>query len=186
MGILGFDDNVSERHVFRMADVDGDNRVTFDEFWQLILRSVSAREAAAAEAAAQMVSVRDFASWTARDVGDWLEEIGFGQYRPAFEANDVHGYRLLGLTFDMLPRLQVRQFDHCKGIMRALRELKGAEPEAGESHNEALSRRRFQSEGAGGAQADGMFWGGRRISREEEVRLMERYAKPQMVMKEKV
>ena len=50
--ILGFDDNVSERHVFRMADVDGDNRVTFDEFWQLILRSVSAREAAAAEAAA--------------------------------------------------------------------------------------------------------------------------------------
>ena len=183
--ILGFDDNVSERHVFRMADVDGDNRVTFDEFWQLILRSVAAREAAAAEAAAQMVSVRDFASWTARDVGDWLDEIGFGQYRPAFEANGVHGYRLLGLTFDMLPRLQVRQFDHCKGIMRALRELKGAEPEAGESHNEALSRRRFNRRAPMELKRTLRF-GRAEDFAAEEVRLMERYAKPQMVMKETV
>ena len=89
--LLGFDANTYEKHIFRSADSDGDNRVSFDEFWQLVLRSIALREAAAAEAAAQMVSINDFALWEVAEVGDWLESIGFAQYRPAFEANSIHG-----------------------------------------------------------------------------------------------
>ena len=40
-----------------------------------------------------MVSLVDFALWSASDVGDWLEDVGCGQYRPAFEANNIHGSR---------------------------------------------------------------------------------------------
>lgn len=122
--LLGFDKDTYDKHIFSVADEDGDNRVSFDEFWQLVLRAISLREAAKAEAAAQMVSINDFALWTAAEVGDWLESVGYGRYRPAFEANNVHGYKLLGLTCDMLPKLQVRQFDHCRDIMRELRILK--------------------------------------------------------------
>lgn len=94
--LLGFDRDTYEKHIFSVADEDGDNRVSFDEFWQLVLRSVSQREAAKAEAAAQMVSLNDFALWTAEEVGEWLTSVGFGQYVPAFVANNVHGYKLLG------------------------------------------------------------------------------------------
>ena len=61
----------------------------------------------------------------------------------------------------------------------------GAEPEAGESHNEALSRRRFNRRAPVELKRTLRF-GRAEDFAEEEVRLMERYAKPQMVMKEKV
>ena len=96
-----------------------------------------------AEQAAQMVSINDFALWSAEEVGDWLESCGYGDYRPAFEANNVHGYKLLGLTFDMLPKLQVRQFDHCRGIMRELRILKGQEPEEPETLKDCMMKAKF-------------------------------------------
>ena len=60
-----------------------------------------------------------------------------------------------------------------------------AEPEAGESHNEALSRRRFNRRAPVELKRTLRF-GRAEDFAEEEVRLMERYAKPQMVMKEKV
>jgi len=94
--LLGFDADVNERHIFSQADSDGDNRVTFDEFWKVVLKNVSQKEAAKARAAAQMVSLVDFALWSAEDVGDWLEDEGYGVYRDAFEANGIHGYALLG------------------------------------------------------------------------------------------
>lgn len=40
---LGFDRDTYDKHIFSLADEDGDNRVSFDEFWQLVLRSVSLR-----------------------------------------------------------------------------------------------------------------------------------------------
>lgn len=39
--LLGFDRHTYDKHIFSIADEDGDNRISFDEFWQLVLRSVS-------------------------------------------------------------------------------------------------------------------------------------------------
>eukprot|EP00227_Mantoniella_beaufortii_P013257 CAMPEP_0197592330 /NCGR_PEP_ID=MMETSP1326-20131121/15032_1 /TAXON_ID=1155430 /ORGANISM="Genus nov. species nov., Strain RCC2288" /LENGTH=307 /DNA_ID=CAMNT_0043158019 /DNA_START=241 /DNA_END=1167 /DNA_ORIENTATION=- len=181
--LMGFDRDTYDRHIFKQADEDGDNRVSFDEFWQLVLRSIAEREAAKAEAAAQMVSINDFALWSAAEVGDWLDEIGFGQYRPAFEANNMHGYKLLGMTMDMLPRLQVRQFDHCKEIMRALRVLKGQEPAQMETLAECMKMRQF----AAAKPIDGVHrdlrFGTEADFGHEEQRIQDEYSRPQMVMR---
>ena len=107
------------------------------------MKNVSQKEAAKARAAAQMVSLVDFALWSAEDVGDWLEDEGYGVYRDAFEANGIHGYALLRLTFDNLPRLQVRDFDHCRGIMTALRRLRGAEPSQMETYEDCMGKAVF-------------------------------------------
>lgn len=37
----------------------------------------------------------------------------------------MHGSKLLTLTMDMLPKLNIRSFDHMREIMRSLRRLKG-------------------------------------------------------------
>jgi hypothetical protein len=39
--------------------------------------------------------------------------------------NAIHGSKLLTLTMDMLPKLNIRDFDHMREIMRSLRRLKG-------------------------------------------------------------
>jgi hypothetical protein len=45
--------------------------------------------------------------------------------RQCFEVNAIHGSKLLTLTMDMLPKLNIRDFDHMREIMRSLRRLKG-------------------------------------------------------------
>ena len=45
-----------------------------------------------------MVSVRYVAAWEPSDVGAWLDRVGYGAYRPAFEANGIHGYRCVLYT----------------------------------------------------------------------------------------
>lgn len=180
--LLGFDRDTYDKHIFSAADQDGDNRVSFDEFWQLILKAVTTREAAKAEAAAQMISLNDFALWTAAEVGDWLESIGYGQYRPAFEANNVHGYALLGLTSDMLPKLQVRQFDHCRGIMRELRVMMGKEPDVLETQKDCFQKRKYASaKPLDGVRRDLRF-GTDKDFEAEELRIQDEYSKPQMVV----
>lgn len=183
--LLGFDADVNERHIFSQADSDGDNRVTFDEFWKVVLKNVSQKEAAKARAAAQMVSLVDFALWSAEDVGDWLEDEGYGVYRDAFEANGIHGYALLRLTFDNLPRLQVRDFDHCRGIMTALRRLRGAEPSQMETYEDCMGKAVFHRS-VGLEQKRGLRMGTSEDFETEEVNIRNDAARPQMLMREAV
>ena len=184
--LLGFDRDVNDRHVFALADEDGDGRITFEEFWRLILRQISVRERAAVEASANAIALSDAASWDARQVGDWLDAIGHGAYADAFVANGVHGYALLQLSFDALPRLQVRKFDDCRAIMAAIRELRGAEPDAFETHEHARwGKRRFARRAPDELVRRHRF-GNRESFERETVRLNEMYAKPQMVVREAV
>ena len=171
--------------MFQQADSDGDNRVTFDEFWKVVLRNVSQKEAAKARAAAQMVSLVDFALWSASDVGDWLEEIGYGRYRPAFEANNIHGYALMRLTFDALPRLQVRDFDHCRGIMTALRRLRGAEPDAMETYEDCMGKAAFHRS-VGLTQRRTLRMGTGADFEDEERTIRDDLTRPQMIIREAV
>ena len=185
--LLGFDADVNERHVFQLADSDGDNRVTFDEFWKVVLKNVSQKEAAKARAAAQMVSLVDFALWSAKDVGDWLEDVGYGQYRSAFEANNIHGYALMRLTFDALPRLQVRDFTHCRGIMTALRRLRGAEPHVMETYEDCMGKTAFhRSVGLTHDHLRTLRMGTGTDFEDEERTIRDDLARPQMIIREAV
>jgi hypothetical protein len=197
---LGVDRSISDKQIYDMLDEDGDQRVTFDEFWMFILNATAQREEALRQTAAAMASVSKFSHWTASEVGEWLARVGFGQYAPAFVANDIHGGALNMLTFDALPKLQVRQFEHCKGVMRAIRALKGQEEDEMETREDMLAKGRLAaaaaraaaqaSLGAALAEDDGVVpegartlrFGDARAFEEEEARLNEMYAKPKIVM----
>ena len=105
-----------------------------------ILNATAQREETKRRAAAVMASVSKFSHWTAAEVGEWLRNVGYGQYAPAFVANDIHGAALNMLTFDALPKLRVRQFDHCTGVMRAIRALKGQEEDELETREDLLAK----------------------------------------------
>ena len=197
---LGVDRSISDKQIYDMLDEDGDQRVTFDEFWMFILNATAQREEARRQTAAAMASVSKFSHWTPSEVGEWLAHCGFGQYAPAFVANDIHGGALNMLTFDALPKLQVRQFEHCKGVMRAIRALKGQEENEMETNEDMLAKGRLAaaaaraakqaSLGAALAEDDGVVpegartlrFGDARAFEEEEARLNEMYAKPKIVM----
>jgi hypothetical protein len=149
-------------------------------------------------AAAAMASVSKFSHWTSAEVGEWLRSVGYGQYAPAFVANDIHGAALNMLTFDALPKLRVRQFDHCKGVMRAIRALKGQEEDELETREDLLAKGRLAAAARAAARATSfsraeeedprhegarsLRFGDANAFAEEETRLNEMYAKPEVVM----
>ena len=79
---LGVDRSISDKQIYDMLDEDGDQRVTFDEFWMFILNATAQREETKRRAAAVMASVSKFSHWTAAEVGEWLRNVGYGQYAP--------------------------------------------------------------------------------------------------------
>mmetsp|Transcript_40978 Transcript_40978/g.49730 ORF Transcript_40978/g.49730 Transcript_40978/m.49730 type:complete len:316 (-) Transcript_40978:314-1261(-) len=140
---LGIDRNTYDRHIFLAADTDGNNRISFDEFWQFVLKSVQRVHHEQAVAASKQVSLVDVSSWGMKEVGDWITEIGFPQYRTCFEANSFHGPKLLRLTMDVLPRMNITNFDHMKEIMRALRRLKGQREDAVETLADHYTQKQY-------------------------------------------
>ena len=65
---LGVDRSISDKQIYDMLDEDGDQRVTFDEFWMFILNATAQREETKRRAATVMASVSKFSHWTA---GGW-------------------------------------------------------------------------------------------------------------------
>jgi hypothetical protein len=63
--------------------------------------------------------------------------------RACFEVNNFHGPKLLLLTMDMLPSLNITSFDHMREIMRALRRLKGQREDAVETLGDTITRKMF-------------------------------------------
>jgi len=197
---LGVDRSISDKQIYDMLDEDGDQRVTFDEFWMFILNATAQREETRRRAAELMASVSKFSHWSAAEVGEWLRGVGYGQYAPAFVANDIHGAALNMLTFDALPKLRVRQFDHCKGVMRAIRALKGLEENQPETREDLLAKGRLAAAARAAARGRSSFsraeeedprheghlrslrFGDANAFAEEETRLNEMYAKPEVVM----
>ena len=57
------------------------------------------------------------------EVTSWLEDLGFGQYGPAFAANEIDQEMLLKLTPEDLKELGVTALGHRKKILDAISAL---------------------------------------------------------------
>jgi hypothetical protein len=89
----------------------------------------------------------------------------------------------LALTFDALPRLSVRQFDHSRGIINAIRTLRGIEPEILETTEDCYAKREFARAKPVGL-ARRLRFGDEGAFAREEKRLNDAYSRPAMVMTE--
>lgn len=140
---LGIDRSTYDRHIFVSADKNGDNRIHFEEFWEFVLQSIQHRAHEHSVAASKQVSLVDISLWGTQEVADWVSEIGFPQYRACFEVNNFHGPKLLLLTMDMLPSMSIKNFDHMREIMRALRRLKGQREDSVETYQDHLTQKLY-------------------------------------------
>jgi class 3 adenylate cyclase/tetratricopeptide (TPR) repeat protein len=60
------------------------------------------------------------------DIGDWLRNLGLGQYEPAFRENEIDGEVLLTLTVEDLKELGVVALGHRRKILTAIMEVSGS------------------------------------------------------------
>ncbi|KAK2185518.1 hypothetical protein NP493_232g03009 [Ridgeia piscesae] len=66
--------------------------------------------------------------WTVQQVADWMEEIGFPDYKPCIITNLVDGKKLIRINGSTLPHLGITDFEHIKKINKALAVLLSQEP----------------------------------------------------------
>ncbi|XP_068750521.1 sterile alpha motif domain-containing protein 15-like [Montipora capricornis] len=66
-------------------------------------------------------------NWSTEDVADWVEFLGFKQYRACFRDNLINGRKLINVDASSLPNMGVNDFAHIKVIARKIRELLGIE-----------------------------------------------------------
>ncbi|KAL8579647.1 hypothetical protein ACOMHN_025599 [Nucella lapillus] len=65
----------------------------------------------------------DIRSWTADEVGAWLESLSLGEYRANFISHEIRGAELLSLERRDLKDLGVTKVGHLKRIQQAIKEL---------------------------------------------------------------
>eukprot|EP00051_Salpingoeca_urceolata_P011584 m.143926 g.143926 ORF g.143926 m.143926 type:complete len:1354 (-) comp17177_c1_seq1:132-4193(-) len=63
-------------------------------------------------------------SWLPVQVADWVDQLGFPQYRPNFEDNDIHGRHLLELSKDDLKELEIQRLGHRMTIFKGIEQLR--------------------------------------------------------------
>ncbi|XP_031552477.1 sterile alpha motif domain-containing protein 15-like [Actinia tenebrosa] len=66
-------------------------------------------------------------NWTVEDVADWIEYLGFNQYRRPFADNLINGRKLIEIDASALPKIGINDFEHIKFIARKIREALGLE-----------------------------------------------------------
>ena len=62
-----------------------------------------------------------------REIADWLQKLGLGQYAQRFAENDINFGILSDLTDQDLKELGVASLGHRRQLLRAIAELKGGE-----------------------------------------------------------
>ena len=68
----------------------------------------------------------DITEWSIEEVGDWIEEIGFGVVKNIFIENFISGSELVELTNEELKEdLGVRALGARKAILRNIQQLLG-------------------------------------------------------------
>merc|ERR1712037_963721 len=65
----------------------------------------------------------EYARWTKEEVADFVEKIGFREYRPCFEDNNVSGRQLAYISASTLPKIGIHKFEDIKRITAAFRSL---------------------------------------------------------------
>uniref|UniRef100_A0A8C6SLZ4 SAM domain-containing protein n=1 Tax=Neogobius melanostomus TaxID=47308 RepID=A0A8C6SLZ4_9GOBI len=75
----------------------------------------------------QAVSTRTadfyYLQWSCQDVGSWIEDLGFPQYKACFIENFITGRKLVHVNHKNLPKLGITDFEHIKVIVGRVREL---------------------------------------------------------------
>ncbi|XP_032997985.1 sterile alpha motif domain-containing protein 15 [Lacerta agilis] len=64
-----------------------------------------------------------FLAWTPEEVAEWIEALGFPQYKECFTANFISGRKLIHVNCCNLPQMGITDFEHMKEISRHVREL---------------------------------------------------------------
>nr|XP_034953054.1 sterile alpha motif domain-containing protein 15 [Zootoca vivipara] len=64
-----------------------------------------------------------FLAWTPEEVAEWIEALGFPQYKECFTANFISGRKLIHVNCCNLPQMGITNFEHMKEISRHMREL---------------------------------------------------------------
>ncbi len=77
-------------------------------------------------------------------VTEWLDNLGLGQYGPAFEGNDIDAEILADLSDQVLEKLGIASLGHRKRILQAIAQL----PVATEPPADKKERLRKSTEGA--------------------------------------
>ncbi|GFN76397.1 sterile alpha motif domain-containing protein 15-like [Plakobranchus ocellatus] len=61
--------------------------------------------------------------WTTEHVAEWIEELGFPQYKACFLTNMIDGRKLCCIHASAFPRIGITDFEHIKIIAKNIRDL---------------------------------------------------------------
>lgn len=75
------------------------------------------------EAASPPTTGPAFLTWTPTEVADWIESLGFPQYKECFTENFISGRKLIHVNCSNLPQIGITDFEHMKEISRHVRQL---------------------------------------------------------------
>ncbi|XP_061467853.1 sterile alpha motif domain-containing protein 15 isoform X2 [Rhineura floridana] len=64
-----------------------------------------------------------YLAWTPEEVAEWIEALGFPQYKECFTANFISGRKLIHVNCSNLPQIGITDFEHMKEVSRYVREL---------------------------------------------------------------
>ncbi|XP_054828166.1 sterile alpha motif domain-containing protein 15 [Eublepharis macularius] len=64
-----------------------------------------------------------FLSWTPAEVADWIELLGFPEYKECFTENFISGRKLIHVNCSNLPQIGITDFEHMKTISHHVRQL---------------------------------------------------------------
>ncbi|KAF7643328.1 hypothetical protein LDENG_00241570 [Lucifuga dentata] len=67
----------------------------------------------------------EFLQWSCNDVADWIESIGFTQYKACFTENFINGRKLIYANCTYLPKLGITDFKDMQVISARVRQLLG-------------------------------------------------------------
>ncbi|XP_044292232.1 sterile alpha motif domain-containing protein 15 isoform X1 [Varanus komodoensis] len=64
-----------------------------------------------------------FLSWTPEEVAEWIEVLGFPQYKECFTTNFISGRKLIHVNCSNLPQIGITDFEHMKEVSQHVRDL---------------------------------------------------------------
>ncbi|XP_043552824.1 sterile alpha motif domain-containing protein 15-like [Chiloscyllium plagiosum] len=61
--------------------------------------------------------------WHEKEVGNWIQKLGFPQYKDCFVSNRITGRKLIFVNCSTLPRIGITDFEHIKVISHEIQKL---------------------------------------------------------------
>lgn len=61
--------------------------------------------------------------WSVDQVADWIEELGFPNYKECFKQNVIDGRKLILIEASAFPNIGITDFEHIKMIAKSIRDL---------------------------------------------------------------